>query len=85
MLWALEGPGMLRWGTHCGTGRLAGSRLASILAGIMMLMLSRSPVGPHLSGEVAGFYWGREILLAVVLMYPVEVTFQGGGVTIVNR
>ena len=66
MLWALEGPGMLRWGTHCGTGRLAGSRLASSLAGMMMLMLSRSSVRPHLSGKLAGFFWGREILLAVI-------------------
>ena len=62
MLWALEGPGMLLWGTHCGTGRLAGSSLA----GMMMLMLSRSPVGPHLSGELAWFFWGRGIVLAVI-------------------
>ena len=66
MLWALEGPGMLRWGTHRGTGRLAGSRLASSLAEMMMLMLSGFPAGPHLSGELAGFFWGREILLAVI-------------------
>ena len=66
MLWALEGPGMLRWGTHRGTGLLAGSRLASSLAGMMMLMLSRSSAGPHLSEELVGFFWGREILLAVI-------------------
>ena len=66
MLWALESPGMLRWDTHRGTGQLAGSRLASSLAGMMMLILSRSPAGPHLSGELAGFFWGREILLAVI-------------------
>ena len=66
MLWALEGPGMLCWGTHRGTGRLAGSRLTSSLAEMMMLMLSGFPEGPHLSGELAGFFWGREILLAVI-------------------
>ena len=59
MLWALEGPGMLRWGTHRRAGRLAGSRLASSLAEMMMLMLSGIPAGPHLSGELAGFFWGR--------------------------
>ena len=26
MLWALEGLGMLHWGTHCGAGQLAGSK-----------------------------------------------------------
>ena len=66
MLWALEGKGMLHWGAHRGTGRLAGSRLASSLAEMMMMMLSWFPVGPHLSGELAGFFWGREILLAVI-------------------
>ena len=66
MLWALEGPGMLHWGTYRGTGRLAGSRLASSLAEMMMMMLSWFPAGSHLYGELAGFFWGREILLAVI-------------------
>ena len=66
LLWALEGLGMLHWGTHRGTGQLAGSRLASSLAEIMMMMLPLSPAGPHLSGELAGFFWGREVLLAVI-------------------
>ena len=59
MLWALEGLGMLHWGTHRRTGRLAGSRLASSLAEMMMMMLPLSPAGPHLPGELAGFFWGR--------------------------
>ena len=67
MLWALEGLGMLHWGTHRGTGRLAGSRLASSLAEMMMMMMIPvSPAGPHLPGELAGFFWGREVLLAVI-------------------
>ena len=53
MLWALEGLGMFHWGTHCGAGRLAGSRLASSYAWtLMMRMLSLSPAGSHLSGGV---------------------------------
>ena len=67
MLWALEGLGMLHWGTHRGAGRLAGSRLASSYDWtLMMTMLSLSSAGPRLSGELAGFFWGREDLLAVI-------------------
>ena len=67
MLWALEGLGMLHWGTHRRAGRLAGSRLASSYAWMLMLMmLSLSPAGSHLSGEFAGFFWGREVLLAMI-------------------
>ena len=67
MLWALEGLGTLHWGTHRGTKRLAGSRLASSLAKMMMMtMLPLSPVGPHLPGDLAGFFWGREVLFAVI-------------------
>ena len=66
MLWALEGLGRIHWGTHHGAGRLAGSRLSSSLAEMMMMMmLPLSPVGPLLPGELAGF-WGREVLLAVI-------------------
>ena len=32
----------------------------------MMMMLSLSSAGPHLSGELVGFFWGREVLLAVI-------------------
>ena len=67
MLWVLEGLGMLHWGAHRGAGRLASSRLASSYAGtLMMLMLSLSSAGSHLSGEFAGFFWLREVLLAVI-------------------
>ena len=67
MLWALEGLGMLHWGTHRGAGRLAVSRLASSYAWmLMMVMLFLSPAGSHLPGEFAGFFWGREVLLAVI-------------------
>ena len=46
MLWALEGLGMLHWGTHRGAGRLAGSRLASSYDWtLMMMMLSLSSAG----------------------------------------
>ena len=66
MLWALEGLGMLHWVTHRRTGPLVGSRLASSLAEMMVLMLPLSPAGPHLPGELVGFFWGREILFAVI-------------------
>ena len=66
MPWALEGMGILHWGTHRGTWRLAGSRLASSLAEMMMMMLPLSPAEPHLPGELAGLLWGREVLLAVI-------------------
>ena len=66
MLWALEGLVMLHWGTHRGTGRLAGSRLVSSLAEMMMMMLSWFPAGPHFSGDLAVFFSGREILFAVI-------------------
>ena len=66
MLWALEGLGMLHWGTHRRAGQLAGSRLASSYDWTLMMMLSLSSAGPHLPGELAGFFWGREILLAVI-------------------
>ena len=49
----------------------------------MMMMLYLSPAGSHLSGEFAGFFWGREVLLAVIsrgrrggLVCPVKVAFQ---------
>ena len=58
---------MLHWGTHHGTGLLAGSRLASNLAEMMrMMMLPLSPAAPHLPGELAGFFWRREVLFAVI-------------------
>ena len=63
MLWALEGPGMLRWGTHRGTGRLAGSRLASSLAGMMMLMLSRPSAGLIFLGSLQGSSGGGRFSL----------------------
>ena len=66
MLWALEGLGMLHWGTHRGTARLAGSRPASSQNEMLMMMLSLSSAGPHLPGELAGFFWGTEVLLAVI-------------------
>ena len=66
MLWALEGLRMLHWGTHRGAGRLAGSRLASSYDAMLLMMLSLFSAGPHLSGELAGFFWGRGILLAVI-------------------
>ena len=63
MLWALEVLGMLHWGTHRRTGQLAGSRLASSLAEMMMLMLPLSPAGPHLPGDIAGVFWGGKFSL----------------------
>ena len=67
MLWALEGLGMLHWGTHRGAGQLTGSRLASSYdRTLMMMMLSLSSAGSHLSGELAWFFWGREVLLAMI-------------------
>ena len=67
MLWVLEGLGMLHWGTHRGNGQLAGSRLASSLAEMMMMMmLPLSPAGPHFPGELVGFFWGREVLFAAI-------------------
>ena len=56
MLWALEGLRMLHWGTHRWAGRLAGSRLASSYDAMLLMMLSLSSAGPHLSGELAGFF-----------------------------
>ena len=32
----------------------------------MMMMLFLSPVGSNLPGEFAGFFWGSEVLLAVI-------------------
>ena len=66
MLWALEGLRMLHRGTHRGTGQLAGSRLASSYDAMLVMMLSWFPAGLHLSGELAGFFWGGEILFAVI-------------------
>ena len=66
MLWALEGLGMLYWDTHYGAGRLAGSTLASSYDWTLMMMLSLSSAGPHLPRELAGFFWGREVLLAMI-------------------
>ena len=40
MLWALKGLGMLHRGTHLGAEQLAGPRLASSLAKMMMMMLA---------------------------------------------
>ena len=60
MLWVLEGLWMLHWGTHRGTEQLAGSRLASSFAWmLMMMMLPLSPAVSHLPGEFTGFLLGE--------------------------
>ena len=59
MRWALEGLGLLHWGNHFRAGRLAGSRLASSQNEMLTVMLSLSSAGPHLPGELVGFFWGR--------------------------
>ena len=66
MLWALEGLGMLHWGTHSKAGRLAGSRLASSYDWMLMMMLSLASAGPPLPEELAGFFWAKKVLLAVI-------------------
>ena len=42
------------------------SRLASSYDAMLLLMLFLFPAGPHLSGELAGFFWRRKILFAVI-------------------
>ena len=60
MLWALEGLGILHWGTHRGAGGLAGSRQASSYAWmLMMMMLPLCPAGSHLPGEFTWILLGK--------------------------